>query len=705
MISKYVKINYLILYQKGKTKMRKTLSFILALVMILSMSMISVYAEDIILIAPNPNSTPEGIAITTAAEFAAMAADGKYYLANDITIAEPYAEAFTGTLDGNGKTVTISQPMFVNFGGTIKNLTIEGSVTSLASAEEIAILSGDGARAAVAAKVACGTEVVFENITNNAAVSAIGNLSGDDCSGSMVGKIEFADVNVKFINVVNNATITGLNQVGGIVGWAKTAATVSFDNCINNGEIKETGSNAYCAGIICRSDAALTTYTACTNNARVSSGKDQAGGMIAYASKGSFEFTGCVNNGEIAPTVGKAGGLIGNINCNDADGKTGAYVTVKDCVNYGNVTAGGTGNYGAGIAACVQKTLNFTIENCVNYGEINGTHDSGGIMGHTTQAIMKISFCENFGKVTAVNGQYAGGICGYGWGTKTASVSAADGQYSNIIEYCINHADVTADTRAGGIVGSTGTTDARGIALVNYCINLGTVTLKATLTEENFSRHCAGGIMGYAWGTEDTAYPVITNCISAGNVIAQNVGGAGATAGYFLGYVNSTLAVVKNNIATGTLTSESGIYAALGRNNSHEFKAENMTGNALPEGAAYQLTYEATTDAAGAVVAITDKAYETKATDMNALTSGKYAYEFNQAYGSDVLFQTLDGTFAPTLEATGENSVLKTEDGFFNKLPEKPVEPAPTGDSAIIFAVIAVISILGVAVVAKRREF
>ena len=33
MISKYVKINYLILYQKGKTKMRKTLSFILALVM------------------------------------------------------------------------------------------------------------------------------------------------------------------------------------------------------------------------------------------------------------------------------------------------------------------------------------------------------------------------------------------------------------------------------------------------------------------------------------------------------------------------------------------------------------------------------------------------------------------------------------------------------------------------------------------------
>ncbi len=684
--------------------MKKTLSIIMAVAMILSMSMISVYAEDILLIAPNPNSAPEGTAVTSAAEFAAMAADGKYYLAHDITIAEPYAEAFTGTLDGNGKTVTISVPMFVNFGGTIKNLTVEGSVTSLAADAEIAALAGDGARGAVAAKVACGTEVVFENIVNNASVSAIGSLSSDDCSGAMVGKIECADVVVKFINIENNAAITGLNQVGGIAGWAKTAATISFENCVNNGEIKETGSNAYSAGIICRSDAALTTFTACTNNAKVSSGKDQAGGMIAYASKGSFEFSGCVNKGEIAPTVGKAGGLIGNINCNDADGKTGYYVTVKDCANYGNVTAGGNGNYAAGIAGAVQKTLNFSMTNCVNYGEINGTHDSGGIMGHTTQAIMKLSFCENFGKVTAVNDQYAGGICGYGWGTKTASISAADGHYSNIIEYCINHADVTADTRAGGIVGSTGTTDARGIALVNYCINLGTVTLKATLTTENFSRHCAGGIMGYAWGTEDTAYPEITNCISAGDVIAQNAGGVGATAGYFLGYVNSTLAIVKDNVATGTLTSESGIYAALGRNNSHEFKAENMTGNALPAGAAYQLTYEATTDDAGNVTPITDKAYETKTSDVEALTGGKYVYELNLAAGKDVLFQTLDGTFNPTLESTGENSVLKVEGGYANKLPEIPETPT-TGDSAPIFAVVAILSILGVATVAKRREF
>ena len=34
----------------------------------------------------------------------------------------------------------------------------------------------------------------------------------------------------------------------------------------------------------------------------------------------------------------------------------------------------------------------------------------------------------------------------------------------------------------------------------------------------------------------------------------------------------------------------------------------------------------------------------------------------------------------------------------------KPADPVPTGDSALIFAVVAVISLCGVAVVAKRRE-
>ena len=80
--------------------MKKTLSIILVLAMALSMCALSVSAEDVLLIAPAP-SAPQGTAITSAAEFAAMDPAGTYYLANDIAISEPYASTFTGTFDGN----------------------------------------------------------------------------------------------------------------------------------------------------------------------------------------------------------------------------------------------------------------------------------------------------------------------------------------------------------------------------------------------------------------------------------------------------------------------------------------------------------------------------------------------------------------------------------------------------------------------------
>ena len=325
--------------------MKKTLSIILTLCMVLGLCSFSVAAA------------PEGTAITDAAGFLAMDPAGTYYLANDITINEPYAQAFTGTFDGNGKTVTVTQPMFVDFGGKIKNLTIDGSITALAPETEIAALAADGARGAVAATVKCGTEVVFENITNNAAIAAIGNLPDDDCAGGIVGKIQLDGISVSFINYVNNAAITGLNQVGGLVGYAKEAASVTFENCVNNGEVKEAVANAYCAGILCRSDVELTTFKGCVNNAAISSGKDQAGGMLAYASKGAFTFDSCINNGVIAPTVGKAGGLAGNVNCNDADGTKGYFITVTNCVNNANLTAGGDGQYAAGMIAQAHNTL------------------------------------------------------------------------------------------------------------------------------------------------------------------------------------------------------------------------------------------------------------------------------------------------------------------------------------------------------------
>ena len=75
--------------------MRKTLSAILSVIMILSVlsgGLVSVSAAD-------------GTAVSTAEEFANMKPDGKYYLAAVITLTASFGE-FSGTFDGNGKTVT-----------------------------------------------------------------------------------------------------------------------------------------------------------------------------------------------------------------------------------------------------------------------------------------------------------------------------------------------------------------------------------------------------------------------------------------------------------------------------------------------------------------------------------------------------------------------------------------------------------------------
>ena len=545
--------------------MKKTLSVIMAICMILSICAFSVSAA------------PAGTAISSEAEFLAMDAAGAYYLANDITLTQSYASAFAGTFDGNGKTVTVSAPMFAEIAGaTIKNVNVAGAI------------DGAGADAAAIATKASGA-LVFEN-------------------------------------VVSEVTITNAAIAAALFAVADPTNAVTVTGCINKGAITGTG---MCAG------------------------------------------------------------LIGKLDSDDANGTNSAFVIVKDCANYGDITSG---SYGAGIAASFQYNLNSKVENCDNYGAINGGGDSGGIIGHTTQAVMTVSYCENFGIVnTAGSGQYAGGICGYSWGTKTSSWTVE--KYSTIIEYCINHADIIGSTRTGGICGSTGASNCIGIYLIDHCINLGNVTSEGG--KDSFSQNCVAGILGYGYGTAATAYPLVSNCITVGNIHAGNKAAAG-TAAYFLGYVNSALAIVENNTAIGTLTSDSGNITAFGRNNSKNFAS--VANNSIPANTGYALTCENE---------VTTNVYEVGTTDEAALASGAAVYAFNQAAGKDVIFMTVDGTFAPTLEAAadGSNAIIKNADGTYGNPAKAPVEPPKTGDSSAIFAIIAIISVIGVATVAKKREF
>ena len=143
--------------------MRKTLSIILSAIMLLSVC--SCFAMP-------ASAAPEGTAINTADEFLAMVSTpadsaeptAKYYLASDITLPSSYVEPFYGILDGNGHTVTVSNPMFNDFSGEVKNLTIKGE-----------IYYQDQDAAAFALTSTLGYKA--ENCTNNATI--IGTVKAD----------------------------------------------------------------------------------------------------------------------------------------------------------------------------------------------------------------------------------------------------------------------------------------------------------------------------------------------------------------------------------------------------------------------------------------------------------------------------------------------------------------------------------------------
>ena len=140
--------------------MRKTLSIILCVMMLLSACSFAIPAS----------AAPEGTAINTADEFMAMVSTpadateptAKYYLAADITLAGTYAEPFWGILDGNGKTLTVTNPVFADFSGEVSNLTIKGEIYYTdADAAGFATTSSRGYTAT--------------KVTNNANVTVMGN--------------------------------------------------------------------------------------------------------------------------------------------------------------------------------------------------------------------------------------------------------------------------------------------------------------------------------------------------------------------------------------------------------------------------------------------------------------------------------------------------------------------------------------------------
>ena len=361
--------------------MRKTFSLILSVIMVLSLFTVGAFAA-------------EGTAINSAEDFKNMTADGTYYLAADITVSETYAGEFTGTLDGNGKTVTVSAPMFDKMNGTVKNLTTAGKIEYAAANADEKVHIGAVAKNSVGGK--------FEKVTNKTAITV--TVATKECRvGGICGSVGTAAAT--FVNCRNEAAISGTEATGGICGEAQKLDT-TFEDCYNKGAISSSGtaSGVAAGGIIGYSGTDIVTLKNCTNDGNITSGY-RAGGIQGDARKAAT-ISSCTNNGTVK-AVECAGGIVAY--SGDKGIKTGLSVT--ECVNNGDVS-GSTKVAGIAGYAWASEAYGASVIKCINNGNItlgeakkaDGTLDQGyasEFLAYANSTTSIIKDCIGVGKLTA----------------------------------------------------------------------------------------------------------------------------------------------------------------------------------------------------------------------------------------------------------------------------------------------------------------
>ena len=258
---------------------------------------------------------------------------------------------------------------------------------------------------------------------------------------------------IKIMECVNEANVTGVDYVGGILGNGENyVAEISF--ATNEGNVS---GNCYVGGYAGRANG--TEMRTLINNSTIS-GKSYVGGIAGYAGK----CITCQNNGDISnqgysitsdnQAISYIGGIAGYL--------TGA----ENCTNNSNINASTGGDYVGGIAGYLlaDRSVDNEIKGNKNHGTINGTAYVGGIFGYlgidggpNNSDTITVKSNINDGDVTGSK-DYVGGIIGYAVG-ESHNVRQTLGGYYTYTSYlkvmeCKDEANVNGVDYVGGIVGS-----------------------------------------------------------------------------------------------------------------------------------------------------------------------------------------------------------------------------------------------------------
>ena len=190
-------------------------------------------------------------------------------------------------------------------------------------------------------------------------------------------------------------TKNGTAHVGGIIGVDYTEGTTLLERVWNEADIPVTQS--------------------------------YSGGIIGDAQNcGSITMNQVYNFGNVLGDEDSIGGMIGHNQVNTDD-----TITFNDCVNYGNVSDGESGEIGGfiGYSSPNGGKNDIVFNNCANFGTIAGKEEVGGFIGYhvlysgTTVEEVVFNNSYNYGKVTAEEGKeiYGGFIGSLNYGDQLPS--------------------------------------------------------------------------------------------------------------------------------------------------------------------------------------------------------------------------------------------------------------------------------------------
>lgn len=524
--------------------MKKALSFLLVLSMLLSMAVVAPLAtsaaedETIAVGSVADGYKPEGTAVATAAEFAAMAADGKYYLSADIVLDATYDKEFKGTLDGNGHSVTITAPVFDTFSGTVKNLTIDAK----------ALVTGGEAGESYAAFARETNGATVTNVVNNAQLYS-GAAAVAGFFGRVFGNLEMTDC-------VNNGAITvTAGIVAGFIAFYDDGVAIKLTNCTNNGDIKNPDFADKISGVVdgktvdpsaggfvamggpWASDdtQAKASFINCTNNGDVMSFA-QVGGIAGVIMQ-NCEFTGCVNTGKITGNQQTA-----NL-ANDA----------ANTEHKGAYCAGIVSRIGGDYAIVHGDAVKGVFTNCVNYGTIISDRDQAGGIGAYMYATVEVKGCTNNGLVMLDMGPKESGNAA---GIISTIANKKGGNIGCTIESCVNNGTVIANRHVAGILATAGGSQHTPVSAgyrVTKCANTGdlysyVMYLDNAGAVKSNGNYGVGGIIGYVYGAmRYNEYAYIEYCTNTGNMYSSRF------CGPWIEYTNELNTVIRYCVFGGTM--------------------------------------------------------------------------------------------------------------------------------------------------------